>query len=318
MALDWTRIIALSDDRAADAFGTERIILVTGQRGDKGEPGEKGPKGDKGNQGEKGDKGDPGSDTATWGFISGDLADQTDLQDALDAKADVDDVVDALAQKANVSSITACSISSDYVTILSAITALKSQRGFPLSISKTGLSAYTDLPTDDKTQEWCAMYFGSSTHGTVQLTLYPGSNIKQIYYRCIADNSWYGDWALLAPQDSPEFTGTPTAPTAARGTSTTQLATTAFVQDALVTSFRDVYKVTLPGVSSSKRTFTANGITADHEMVVEGFAYFSNPSAVTGTLSITTAANSITVTGNLSGTTNIIVTLGIPRTITAS
>lgn len=121
-----------------------------------------------------------------------------------------------------------------------------------------------------------------------------------------------------APLASPALTGTPTAPTATRGTNTTQIASTAFVQDALVTSFRDVYKVTLPSVSSSKRTFTASGITANHEMVVEGFAYFSNPSAVTGTLTITTAANSITVTGSLSGTTNIIVTLGIPRSLIAS
>ena len=35
---------------------------------------------------------------------------------------------------------------------------------------------------------------------------------------------------LLAPLASPAFTGTPTAPTAASGTNTTQLATTAFVQ----------------------------------------------------------------------------------------
>lgn len=33
--------------------------------------------------------------------------------------------------------------------------------------------------------------------------------------------------------DSPAFTGTPTAPTAASGTNTTQLATTAFVHDAV-------------------------------------------------------------------------------------
>lgn len=38
---------------------------------------------------------------------------------------------------------------------------------------------------------------------------------------------------LLAPLDSPAFTGTPTAPTAASGTNTTQVATTAFVQSAV-------------------------------------------------------------------------------------
>lgn len=38
----------------------------------------------------------------------------------------------------------------------------------------------------------------------------------------------------LAPTDSPAFSGTPTAPTASNGTNTTQLATTAFVQNAIV------------------------------------------------------------------------------------
>jgi len=138
------------------------------------------------------------------------------------------------------------------------------------------------------------------------------------------DNRYYTEsemdtkLAAKAPLASPALTGTPTAPTATRGTNTTQIASTAFVQDAFITSFRDVYKVKLPSVSSSKRTFTVNGITANHEMIVEGFAYFSNPSAVTGTLTITTGTNSITVSGSLSGTTDIIVTLGIPRNLTAS
>jgi hypothetical protein len=39
------------------------------------------------------------------------------------------------------------------------------------------------------------------------------------------------------PTDSPAFTGTPTAPTAAAGTNTTQLATTAFVQGEIRYSF---------------------------------------------------------------------------------
>ncbi len=39
--------------------------------------------------------------------------------------------------------------------------------------------------------------------------------------------------SLYAPKASPAFTGTPTAPTAASGTNTTQLATTAFVQSTI-------------------------------------------------------------------------------------
>ena len=45
-----------------------------------------------------------------------------------------------------------------------------------------------------------------------------------------------GSWvpfASLAPLASPTFTGTPAAPTASPGTNTTQLATTAFVQNAI-------------------------------------------------------------------------------------
>lgn len=39
------------------------------------------------------------------------------------------------------------------------------------------------------------------------------------------------DFNQSAPLDSPSFTGTPTAPTAEAGTNTTQIATTAFVQN---------------------------------------------------------------------------------------
>ncbi|GIP17755.1 hypothetical protein J40TS1_33970 [Paenibacillus montaniterrae] len=42
----------------------------------------------------------------------------------------------------------------------------------------------------------------------------------------------WGGWRTVASSESPTFTGIPTAPTAAEGTNTTQLATTAFVQRA--------------------------------------------------------------------------------------
>lgn len=124
--------------------------------------------------------------------------------------------------------------------------------------------------------------------------------------------------AEYARLNTPTFTGIPAAPTAAAGTNTTQIATTAFVQNELATGFSDVYKVTLPSASDSKRTFTAAGITANHVLCVEGFAYLSNPVAAPTGLTLTTGANTITISGTLNGTTNIIVTLGIPRSISAS
>ena len=56
-------------------------------------------------------------------------------------------------------------------------------------------------------------------------------------YYCYITSS--GTWAVgsnaLAPLSSPALTGTPTAPTATAGTNTTQIATTAFVQNAVGT-----------------------------------------------------------------------------------
>ena len=51
--------------------------------------------------------------------------------------------------------------------------------------------------------------------------------------------------ALVAPKASPTFTGTPAAPTAASGTSTTQIATTAFVTDALTSTKNKVFDSTV-------------------------------------------------------------------------
>lgn len=57
--------------------------------------------------------------------------------------------------------------------------------------------------------------------------------------------------ALYAPIASPTFTGTPAAPTAANGTSTTQLATTAFVNNAIVFT---------GNATQGTKTYVASGI----------------------------------------------------------
>lgn len=56
-----------------------------------------------------------------------------------------------------------------------------------------------------------------------------------------AQNAVFDALAIKAPLASPTFTGTPAAPTASPGTSTTQLATTAFVQAALPTANNSIY-----------------------------------------------------------------------------
>ena len=80
-----------------------------------------------------------------------------------------------------------------------------------------------------------------STYGTVAITAGAGgawamqqahttSNV--ILARNNINNTGWTPWREVALTDSPAFIGTPTAPTAAAGTNTTQLATTAFVTTA--------------------------------------------------------------------------------------
>ena len=59
-----------------------------------------------------------------------------------------------------------------------------------------------------------------------------------------------------APLASPDFTGTPTAPTAANGTNTTQIATTAFVQNTLSYSDAMIFKGTI-GAAGDSPTVTS-------------------------------------------------------------
>ena len=71
------------------------------------------------------------------------------------------------------------------------------------------------------------------------------------YYTTTSTNSLL---SVKAPLDSPAFTGTPTAPTAADGTNTTQIATTQFVQNAFKTNDAMVFKGT---IGSSGATVTS-------------------------------------------------------------
>ena len=75
-------------------------------------------------------------------------------------------------------------------------------------------------------------------------------------------------------------------------------------------------RVTTPSFSSLPTTFSATGVTAD---MVVAEAVLSNPAAQTGAWTITTAANSITIAGTISGTTTLTLLLVKPSgNITAS
>ena len=75
-----------------------------------------------------------------------------------------------------------------------------------------------------------------------------------------ATTAWVNNW--YAPLASPPLTGTPTAPTAAYGTDTTQLATTAFV----INQAPDLYA---GNASTQTGSFTvANGASNDHRLFI--------------------------------------------------
>lgn len=76
---------------------------------------------------------------------------------------------------------------------------------------------------------------GSATNNTYLKSIGSDEPVLLVYNGTdwIMGPAGYGLTRMLAPKASPAFTGTPTAPTAASGTNTTQIATTAFVQDAV-------------------------------------------------------------------------------------
>lgn len=78
----------------------------------------------------------------------------------------------------------------------------------------------------------------------------------------LEDSAIAASLAGKAPLASPALTGTPTAPTAAAGTNTTQLATTAFVTGALASKANDADVVKLTGnqIIGGTKTFTASPV----------------------------------------------------------
>ena len=73
----------------------------------------------------------------------------------------------------------------------------------------------------------------------------------------------------------------------------------------------EILVVTISGFNGTQTTYTAAGVTANHIVLN---SVLSNPAAQTGNWTVTTAANSITISGNVSGTTNITLYLGLNGT----
>ena len=132
------------------------------------------------------------------------------------------------------------------------------------------------------------------------------------------------DFGLKAPLASPTFTGTPAAPTATVGTNTTQLATTAFVQESKVlpvtetgTSFSltDAYNGKVVILTASCTVTIPNGLVAGFEVSIITLTGVTLTVALGGSVVLfnnvgTTMAEKLSCTIKNRTTTNNYITAG--------
>ena len=105
--------------------------------------------------------------------------------------------------------------------------------------------------------------------------------------------------ALKAPLESPSLTGTPLAPTAAAGTNTTQIATTAFVTEA-TSGMQDAITLTTTGTGAASLTgSTLNIPTPNNGTVTEVSALTIGTSGTDITSTVATATTTPVVTLNV-------------------
>ena len=110
---------------------------------------------------------------------------------------------------------------------------------------------------------------------------------------------------LKAPLASPALTGTPTAPTAAKGTNTTQIATTAFV------TMHEPFVITGTLNRGNSTTFTDSRIDSDHWRVIENGITFGTPNYITGNGTWTTNTSNHTITLNITASSSTSVTIAM-------
>lgn len=140
--------------------------------------------------------------------------------------------------------------------------------------------------------------------------------LGQLWYNANTDtlnaynsaNSWttlasqtYVNTSLTALLISPTFSGTPTAPTAASGTNTNQIATTAFVNQSIGNFSGSINNATLTGNSTAVTASTGTSTTqiATTAFVNQSIANFSgsiNNATLTGNSTAPTAANGTATT----------------------
>jgi hypothetical protein len=108
--------------------------------------------------------------------------------------------------------------------------------------------------------------------------------VYAVSYWALGNGIWVLEGTTYAPIASPTFTGTPKAPTAAAGTNTTQIATTAFVKTAVDASLRYAFASPTPTVSGTAATVACEDRAINDFTVATGITSLTitPPAAVTG------------------------------------
>lgn len=108
----------------------------------------------------------------------------------------------------------------------------------------------------------------SLTSGKLDVAITSGS-VASGNANFVTGGTVYSTTSLLAPKASPTFTGTPKAPTATAGTSTEQIATTAFVSTAVgavTTSSLGAVPTSEKGMANGVATLDVNGLVPSTQL----------------------------------------------------
>jgi hypothetical protein len=201
--------------------------------------------------------------TFTWGAAIGTLSDQADLQTALDAKANLASPVFTgipTVPTAAIGTNTTQAASCAFVIANAATLSSPAFTGTPTAPTAAANTNTTQLATT-------AFVIGQAASAS---PLMNGSVAVGTSLKYARDDHVHPTDTTRAPLISPGFSGTPTAPTAAAGTNTTQIATTAFVQSALSSTSDPWTVVKLTSDTSTTAGYVSTGLT------VSGAAFAAN------------------------------------------
>ncbi len=133
-----------------------------------------------------------------------------------------------------------------------------------------------------------------STNFTVKDTL-PSGNANKVVRGTELDTEFSAVQSAVqskADKNSPTFTGSPLAPTAAAGTNTTQIATTAFVKDAIDTLGSTVTSLTTTVGTKADKTTTITagaGLTGGGDLSTNRTLSIASTSMGYGTRTVSTS-----------------------------